>query len=93
MIHCGNISCFLQCVRSGSSIYTFNATDDDKDKDTNGKVQYFLDNTLTSADDLAFFRLDVDTGDLTLAQGKSFDSETKARFEVRRSSLLQCGCF
>ncbi|XP_025090923.1 cadherin-23-like [Pomacea canaliculata] len=81
-VNIGPVPAVPECVRSGSSIYTFNATDDDKDKDTNGKVQYFLDNTLTSADDLAFFRLDVDTGDLTLAQGKSFDSETKARFEL-----------
>ncbi|XP_025090910.1 cadherin-23-like isoform X2 [Pomacea canaliculata] len=72
-----------ECLEPGSSIYTFLATDEDKDKDTNGKVEYFLDNTTIRADDLVFFRLDRDSGVLTLAPNKKFDRETKSQFVLR----------
>ena len=70
----------FKCVTVGASITTFKAEDDDRDKNTNGKVQFFLDNATSNAADLQYFRLDKDTGELFST--KQFDRETRAHFHV-----------
>ena len=70
----------FKCVTVGASITKFKAEDDDRDKNTNGKVQFFFDNAISNAADLQYFTLNKVTG--VLYSAKPFDRETQAQFQV-----------
>ena len=80
--------CVLQCARDGTLVYRFHATDADKDKSTNGKVQYRFDNS--SSTDSQFLNLNQATGQLTIR--KSLDRENKSSLLVNTMYYFQTLC-
>ncbi|KAK3772598.1 hypothetical protein RRG08_027333 [Elysia crispata] len=76
----GPISSIPECVIPGSYVYSFLATDDDKEKTTNGKVIYSLDNE-TSTEDWKFFSIDRNSGVLTTTE--LLDRETQSKFQIQ----------
>ncbi|XP_076446801.1 cadherin-23-like [Babylonia areolata] len=69
-----------ECSPTETHIVTFTATDDDRNKETNGKVQYFFDNATSNLRDLPYFNLNPDTGLLTSA--RIFNREQQAHFQI-----------
>ncbi|KAL8620285.1 hypothetical protein ACOMHN_042020 [Nucella lapillus] len=69
-----------ECSKVGTTIVTLMAKDDDRNKETNGNVQYFFDNTTSVSADLPYFSLDRKTGILTSAL--AFDRESQDLFQI-----------
>ncbi|GFN94954.1 cadherin-23, partial [Plakobranchus ocellatus] len=76
----GPIAAIPECIKPESSIYQFSATDDDKDKSTNGKVSYYLD-TNTATDDYKFFSLDENLG--ILKTREKLDTEKNSKLQIQ----------
>ncbi|ESO89125.1 hypothetical protein LOTGIDRAFT_154208 [Lottia gigantea] len=69
------------CVQQHSIIYQFVASDEDKDKERNGKVKYRFDNDSALSKDYEYFDLDEDSGQMTLA--KLLDHEVVKVLKIR----------
>ncbi|XP_041364066.1 protocadherin-like wing polarity protein stan [Gigantopelta aegis] len=74
-----NLKAMPECARIGATVYQFTATDADKDKIHNGKVEYRFDNS--SSTDYHYLNIDRNSGELTI--NKHLDRENKSVLLIR----------